>query len=220
MDKFKSFILRRVDGKEIDYDLPKSKKLKIIIKCSICGFERQSNSYDVLSKKSTLCSSCVQIEKYKNNEYNLSYRKTKEYREMMSKSVSTSEKWKKTIPERAKIIKKYWENIRGYKFEEIKDKWYMYRRIVYNLTEQTYKQHENIINPNNVNRGRGKYHLDHKYSVLEGFKNNIPPYILSHPFNLQMLPEKINISKDYRCDITMRELFEGVFGSERNIYGS
>ena len=60
------------------------------------------------------------------------------------------------------------------------------------LTEKTYRKFINTINPENLLRGRGKYHLDHRYTVMEGFKNNIPPYILSHPYNLQMLEEKDN----------------------------
>lgn len=66
------------------------------------------------------------------------------------------------------------------------------------------------VNPLDLNRGRGKYHIDHKFSILEGFKNNILPIVISHPFNLQMLKEKENISKDFRCSITKRDLYKGV----------
>lgn len=46
---------------------------------------------------------------------------------------------------------------------------------------------------------------------MKGFKNNIPPYVISHEYNLQMLKERDNIVKDFRCDITKEELFGGVF---------
>jgi len=218
-EELKPYIIKRIDGDDIGDSIPKRKDLKIIIKCSRCGFERQSNSLDVLNK-GTLCKSCIQIEKVENGEYDYSYRKTKEYREGMSKSIKNSDKYKKSRWKINLAIKKYWERVRGGKLEDVYDDWYIYRKTVYRLTEQTYKKFHKVINPNNVKRGRGKYHLDHMFSILEGFKNNIPPYILSHKANLQMLLESDNISKDFRCDITMEELFKGVLGSERKVYGS
>jgi len=59
-------------------------------------------------------------------------------------------------------------------------------------------------------RGKDGYHLDHKYSITEGFKNNIPPKVLGQLKNLEMLPAKDNISKGAKCSITLKELGYGL----------
>lgn len=217
-EEIREYLVRRLDGKKIDSDIPKRKDLKVIIKCKECGLERQSNSLDYLNKK-ILCRSCVQKVKYKNGEYDYSYRKSKEYRENMSNSIKKSKKYKETKKLRSDGAKKYWENIRGYKLEDIKSEWDLYKSRVYLETERVYRKYKNIINPDNLPRGRGKnkYHIDHKFSVLEGFKNNIPVYIICHYSNLEMLLERDNLSKDYNCSISMNDLFKGVFESSGGI---
>jgi hypothetical protein len=88
----------------------------------------------------------------------------------------------------------------------------LYKKITYNMTERVYRQYINKINPNNLNRT--DYHLDHIYSILEGFKNNIPPYIISDLCNLQMIPRIDNIRKNCRCDMTKEELMIKIFDKE------
>lgn len=57
-------------------------------------------------------------------------------------------------------------------------------------------------------RGPKEYHLDHMYSVFEGFKNKIPLEIIGHICNLKMLPYNENTSKGGKCSITLDELKE------------
>lgn len=52
----------------------------------------------------------------------------------------------------------------------------------------------------------GGYELDHKYSISEGWKNNIPPEIIAMKHNLQFLEKVPNIKKGGKCDITLTEL--------------
>jgi predicted DNA-binding protein YlxM (UPF0122 family)/Zn-finger protein len=52
----------------------------------------------------------------------------------------------------------------------------------------------------------GSYHLDHKYSILEGFKNKIPPNIIGDIKNLEFIPWKENIKKRTKNSITINEL--------------
>jgi hypothetical protein len=52
---------------------------------------------------------------------------------------------------------------------------------------RSYKKYKDIINPYNLERDRDKYHVDHIYSISDGFLNSVPPYIISSPVNLQML---------------------------------
>ena len=82
----------------------------------------------------------------------------------------------------------------------------LYKREVYRITNSM-----NISSLNNIDkRGmagvNGKYHLDHKFSIIEGFKQDIDPNILAHYKNLQMIPERKNIQKGSKCSITFQEL--------------
>jgi hypothetical protein len=50
--------------------------------------------------------------------------------------------------------------------------------------------------------------LDHKFSIHEGFKNNLSPHIISALENLEILTEYQNCSKQSKCSITLEELIE------------
>jgi hypothetical protein len=98
-----------------------------------------------------------------------------------------------------------WKN---YSKEDI-EKSYNYRANVSQITEQNYKKYKDIINPSSLDRTRGEYSLDHIYPVMEGFRNNIPPEVISNPNNLQMLLEKVNIAKSDKLNISLEELYNG-----------
>jgi len=67
------------------------------------------------------------------------------------------------------------------------------------LTEKTYREYKDVINPQGLKRGRmgidGAHQVDHKISVWYGFQNNMPPEIIAAVDNLQMLPWQENASK-------------------------
>lgn len=77
--------------------------------------------------------------------------------------------------------------------------WEKYLKEVRVLTEQTYKEHHEKINPNNYPRGRsgktGAYHLDHIFSIKYCFYHDVPTSICAHHTNLKILPWKDNSSK-------------------------
>jgi hypothetical protein len=84
----------------------------------------------------------------------------------------------------------------------------LYYYNVKRLTEIIYKKYSYIINPLGLPRGRNEYHLDHKFSIYEGFRRNILPYIIASVNNLEMLKEAENISKGKNCSITEKQLIE------------
>jgi hypothetical protein len=97
--------------------------------------------------------------------------------------------------------------------DEFLSDYQLYRKKVKRLTEKTYEEHKNKINPNNFERvtnGKSGYQLDHKYSILEGFLNDIEPETISHHCNLQMLEWEINRAKSKRCDIELQELIKEI----------
>lgn len=48
---------------------------------------------------------------------------------------------------------------------------------------------------------------DHMVSMSYGFKNNIPPHIISHPANCELLQHTNNQHKNKKCSISIEELY-------------
>lgn len=67
-----------------------------------------------------------------------------------------------------------------------------YAHKVRRITEETYKQNINLINPDNLPRTlcgvEGGYQLDHKISIKWGFLHSVNPKIIGNISNLQMIP--------------------------------
>lgn len=78
-----------------------------------------------------------------------------------------------------------------------------YRRKVYYWTEKN-----NLTQlENHKKRSKTGYSLDHKYSVAEGFRNNVPPKVIATLGNLQFIPVKENSSKGTQCLLSKGELY-------------
>lgn len=60
------------------------------------------------------------------------------------------------------------------------------------------------------------YHLDHRFSKKQGFKQNILPQIIGSIYNLEYLPASENIKKQDKCSITVDELAENYFKGYKN----
>lgn len=60
---------------------------------------------------------------------------------------------------------------------------------------------------NGYETGRQTFHVDHIVSVMDGFKNEVPPSILSHPCNLRILEAKANSAKGMKSEMTVEELY-------------
>jgi hypothetical protein len=64
--------------------------------------------------------------------------------------------------------------------------------------------------PNYDKRGFGKefYNLDHKYSINQGFLNEVHPKIIGSIYNLEFIPMPQNASKRDRCSISLEQLLQ------------
>jgi hypothetical protein len=62
-----------------------------------------------------------------------------------------------------------------------------------------YKAKNKGDNPNGVSR-------DHMFSISEGFKQNVDPYLISHPANCRLMQHGENFKKKAECYITLKEL--------------
>ena len=91
--------------------------------------------------------------------------------------------------------------------KEQKTEWELYREQVHNHTYKSWKHHQNKINPLGLERG-SEYELDHKFSITEGFKQNVDPEVIGHYSNLELLPKDDNRSKRIKCSITLEELIQ------------
>ncbi len=80
-----------------------------------------------------------------------------------------------------------------------------YRRAVWKISNQQFVEHYYKINPTNIKRGP-KFHLDHKYSIQQGWQNNVLPEIIGGWKNLQLLPAKHNQSKSNKCSVTLESI--------------
>lgn len=83
-----------------------------------------------------------------------------------------------------------------------------YDRVIY-FTRVSWKEDFDKINPTRLNRS--EVDLDHIYSIQQGFRDNIPPYIIGHWTNLRMLGKTENYSKGKRCDKSQEHLFNDFF---------
>jgi hypothetical protein len=91
-----------------------------------------------------------------------------------------------------------------------RDNYYRYKTLVLHLTNY----HRQQLTKGYITGLAGKpgaWHIDHKFSIIQGFREKISPFVIGHYENLQMLPWKQNIQKLHRCDISKEDLF-GITG--------
>ena len=82
----------------------------------------------------------------------------------------------------------------------------IYRRAVWNTTNK-----QELTTLKNIEK-RGKlFHLDHMFSIVEGFRQNIPSYIIGDINNLKILSASENRIKISKCSITKEELLDAIF---------
>ena len=97
-----------------------------------------------------------------------------------------------------------WKN---YSDEDRKDV-VLYKAEVMQLSNINYKKYFYLINPSNLRREQFAFHLDHIFSVQDGFNNGVPPEIIANPVNLQMLWWSDNMSKNDTSYMTLKQLYD------------
>ena len=81
-----------------------------------------------------------------------------------------------------------------------------YYKQVWKITESNYKTFRDTIDPDKLRSV--EFHLDHIYSISEGFQNNVPASLIGSPSNLRILRSTLNTSKSSRCDQSLDALVE------------
>ena len=62
----------------------------------------------------------------------------------------------------------------------------------------------------NINMRSRNFHVDHKYSIYEGFTNNVPEKIISNIYNLEIMLASKNCKKQHKSSMTLKELLINV----------
>jgi len=81
-----------------------------------------------------------------------------------------------------------------------------YRRRVSQYSNTQYNRYKHIVDPSNK---RGKdWHLDHIYSISQGYLNNVPVNVIGDISNLCIISSSDNIKKGLKCNKTLKSLYE------------
>jgi hypothetical protein len=103
------------------------------------------------------------------------------------------------------VQKKCYLSIHGYTREEFLERigeYIVYRSEVRRITE---KQPLFLLEDYDK-RGKENYHLDHIFSIAEGYKNNVSPEVIASIINLRFIKAEINRQKTDKSGITKEEL--------------
>lgn len=89
----------------------------------------------------------------------------------------------------------------------LRNEFYRYKAIVTYLTE---KQRKHISSGyiTGLAGEIGAYHIDHKFSIMQGYKNRISPLVIGNIQNLSMIPWEENLSKHTASSLNITELLE------------
>lgn len=82
----------------------------------------------------------------------------------------------------------------------------IYHREVWNITRTNINKVPNLSLRGRLDQKTDAYHLDHRFSIYEGFKNTVPPEIIGSEHNLEMIPARRNCGKGKRCSMTLEHL--------------
>lgn len=76
--------------------------------------------------------------------------------------------------------------------------WEKYKNEVWRITNQQPLMLLENFDKRGPSGQEGAYQIDHMYSILKGFKNQIPPALIGDIKNLQMLPWLENLQKGWK----------------------
>jgi len=81
-----------------------------------------------------------------------------------------------------------------------------YKREVLMVTNKQFINTLDNYNKRGVSGKDGAYHLDHRFSIMEGFKQGVNPEIIGQINNLEFIPWEENLTKRCECSITLDKI--------------
>lgn len=82
-----------------------------------------------------------------------------------------------------------------------------YKTVVLYLTEK-YRKKITLGYITGLAGIKDAWHIDHKFSILKGYQQQVSPFVIGNIQNLQMLPWKENLSKQSKCNIELNTLLK------------
>lgn len=83
----------------------------------------------------------------------------------------------------------------------------LYNQLVWKFTSLSCIKKYTITELKQRGTHKKDKHLDHIFSISEGFRLKILPQIIGSKGNIELVSTDYNLSKNNRCDITLEELF-------------
>ena len=143
---------------------------------------------------------------------NIWFNENTDIRSRTSKKAKENEKKFRESGEKAKQIKKkLLTQVKNGNMipKELWDKFKIYKSEVYKVTnKQPLYMLENFEKRGSASNDSNAHHVDHMFSIYEGFKQKIPPFIIGNICNLEMIHYSKNCSKRGNCSLTKEELFK------------
>jgi len=86
-----------------------------------------------------------------------------------------------------------------------RNEYYRYKSVVLYITEQ-FRTEITTGYKTGLAGTPGAYHIDHMFSIMNGYKNQVSPILIGSKYNLKMIPWKDNLSKHSSSSISFNEL--------------
>lgn len=174
--------------------------------CPSCGGER-SNRKRISKEKQTILENGKTAFENRYEKIHNKRRRKDNYRSAALKRIETMKR-NGTYEQ----YRKNWYNamIKIGKFHdpEILEGYEEFRRRVRLETQKTLDRWGSAIGYDSEMFQRERKVIDHKYSIKEGFLNQVPVNVLSHICNLQVMSFVDNAKKGAGCSVLMEELLE------------
>lgn len=177
--------------------------------CPKCGLTKRGSTQRTTYDKFVIDSNVIHNNKYTYADFIYINNHTKglitcKKHKNFSQAPSAHIKNKQGCPECA-FVKRTGLNYKEYKNTlSEREKYY---RIVLSITKKQSIKFLLNFEKRGSSGVNGAYHLDHKYSISEGFKNNIPPEVVGNIANLEFIPWRENSLKYKKCSIDIKELY-------------
>lgn len=82
----------------------------------------------------------------------------------------------------------------------------IYKCLVWRLTNKNFRRYKDQILNSNIYTRSINYHLDHRFSIYDGYKNGVSVEIIAGIKNLELIPAKNNLIKSTNSSITLEYL--------------
>tara|TARA_B100000929_G_C15490895_1_gene414415 strand:+ start:943 stop:1713 length:771 start_codon:yes stop_codon:yes gene_type:complete len=189
---------------EIHYALKNNITIRPL--CQNCKVNTVSYNYG-LKKYTSYCSNKCSIlichEKADREQMKQSRKKTFTERYGVENASHIADSKSKISESKTAYWKEYYRN-KDFTAEGLTKAQYRHRAQQY--AETQYNRYKDLIDPEGLRSSN--YHLDHVYSVSDGFLNDVPVDVISDVSNLMLIEAKTNLSKNKTSGKTLEQLYK------------